>query len=157
MRLSWVFKGEKYEFFNHREHRAHRERRFKHSYWKNHWGCYRGTPGIRTRSSNILAPIHEAQMLSYLKLSDYKIGLLINFNVKVLKEGIRRMRAWFFSVCSVLSVVKKIMDLWLGHVLLILELSCVYLNEMNYNWRQLSREIGSLKWTKSSVKQDKVQ
>ena len=29
-------------------------------------------------------------------------------------------------MCSVLSVVKKIMDLWLGHVLLILELSCVY-------------------------------
>jgi GxxExxY protein len=39
-----------------------------------------------------LASIHEAQLLSYLKLSDCKVGLLINFNVKVLKEGIRRMR-----------------------------------------------------------------
>ena len=48
---------------------------------------------VEIKSVNILAPIHEAQMLSYLKLSDYKIGLLINFNVKVLKEGIRRMRA----------------------------------------------------------------
>jgi GxxExxY protein len=41
---------------------------------------------------NSLAPIHEAQLLSYLKLSDCKIGLLINFNVKILKEGIRRMK-----------------------------------------------------------------
>lgn len=35
-------------------------------------------------------PIHEAQILSYLKLSGYKIGLLINFNVKYLRHGIRR-------------------------------------------------------------------
>jgi GxxExxY protein len=35
-------------------------------------------------------PIHEAQLLSYLKLSGCKVGLLINFKVKVLKEGIRR-------------------------------------------------------------------
>ncbi len=39
-----------------------------------------------------IAPIHEAQLLSYLKLSDCKIGLLINFNVLLLKEGIRRFR-----------------------------------------------------------------
>lgn len=36
---------------------------------------------------------HEAQLLSYLKLSNCKIGLLINFNVRVLKEGICRIRA----------------------------------------------------------------
>jgi GxxExxY protein len=36
------------------------------------------------------APIHEAQLLSYLKLSGYKIGLLINFNVEILKDGIKR-------------------------------------------------------------------
>jgi len=36
-------------------------------------------------------PIHQAQLLSYLKLSGCKVGLLINFNVKVLKDGIRRM------------------------------------------------------------------
>ncbi len=36
--------------------------------------------------------IHESQLLSYLKLADCKIGLLINFNVKYLKEGIRRMK-----------------------------------------------------------------
>ena len=35
-------------------------------------------------------PIHEAQLLSYLKLSGLKIGLLINFNVEILKHGIKR-------------------------------------------------------------------
>ncbi len=35
-------------------------------------------------------PIHEAQLLSYLKLSCRTVGLLINFNVKLLKDGIRR-------------------------------------------------------------------
>lgn len=38
-----------------------------------------------------LDPIHEAQLLSYLKLSGCRVGLLINFNVKMLKQGIRRM------------------------------------------------------------------
>ena len=47
---------------------------------------------IEIKSVSSLAPIHAAQLLSYLKLSNCKIGLLINFNVKVLKEGIRRIR-----------------------------------------------------------------
>jgi len=38
-----------------------------------------------------LAPIHEAQMLTYLKLAGIKVGLLINFNVRVLKSGIKRL------------------------------------------------------------------
>lgn len=38
-----------------------------------------------------LAPTHKAQLLSYLKLSGYNVGLLINFNVKVLKDGIVRV------------------------------------------------------------------
>lgn len=37
-----------------------------------------------------LLPIHEAQLLSYLKLSGLKLGLLMNFNVELLKDGIRR-------------------------------------------------------------------
>jgi len=37
-----------------------------------------------------LTAVHEAQILSYLKLSGYPVGLLLNFNVKMLKEGIRR-------------------------------------------------------------------
>jgi GxxExxY protein len=37
-----------------------------------------------------LAPIHDAIVLTYLRLSGHKLGLLINFNVPTLKEGIRR-------------------------------------------------------------------
>lgn len=37
-----------------------------------------------------IAPIHEAQLLTYLKLSGIEIGLIINFNVPVLKDGIKR-------------------------------------------------------------------
>ena len=46
---------------------------------------------IEIKTVNSIAPIHEAQLFSYLKLSNCKIGLLINFNVIVLKDGIRRM------------------------------------------------------------------
>ena len=38
-----------------------------------------------------LIPVHEAQLLTYLKLSGLRIGLLLNFNSAVLKDGIRRM------------------------------------------------------------------
>ena len=38
-----------------------------------------------------IEPIHEAQLLTYLKLSDLKLGILINFNVPVLKNGIKRL------------------------------------------------------------------
>jgi GxxExxY protein len=37
-----------------------------------------------------ILPVHEAQLVTYLKLSGKKLGLLINFNVPVLKDGIRR-------------------------------------------------------------------
>ena len=46
---------------------------------------------VEVKSVESLAPIHEAQLLSYLKLADCKIGLLINFNVKMLKLGIKRL------------------------------------------------------------------
>lgn len=45
---------------------------------------------VEFKSVDSIAPIHEAQLLSYLKLSGMNVGLLINFNVKVLKYGIRR-------------------------------------------------------------------
>ena len=38
-----------------------------------------------------ILPIHEAQLLSYLKLSGRKVGLIINFKVPVLKQGIKRL------------------------------------------------------------------
>jgi GxxExxY protein len=47
---------------------------------------------IEIKSTHSIAPIHEAQLLSYLKLSNCKRGLLINFNVKMLKDGIRRVK-----------------------------------------------------------------
>jgi GxxExxY protein len=37
-----------------------------------------------------IVPIHEAQLLSHLKLGRYRLGLLINFHVKLLRDGIRR-------------------------------------------------------------------
>jgi len=46
---------------------------------------------VEVKAVDRLAPIHQAQLLSYLKLSGCKVGLLINFNVKVLKDGIRRV------------------------------------------------------------------
>jgi GxxExxY protein len=45
---------------------------------------------VETKSVDAVAPIHEAQIMSYLKLSGCKVGPLINFNVTVLKDGIRR-------------------------------------------------------------------
>ena len=38
-----------------------------------------------------IEPIHEAQLLTYLKLSDLKLGILINFNVPILKNGMKRL------------------------------------------------------------------
>jgi GxxExxY protein len=38
-----------------------------------------------------LEPIHQAQMLTYLKLGGWRVGLLINFNVPLLKKGIKRL------------------------------------------------------------------
>ena len=46
---------------------------------------------VEIKAVDKLAPIHEAQLLSYLRLSGRKVGLLINFNVQVLKDGIRRI------------------------------------------------------------------
>lgn len=43
------------------------------------------------KSVDHLASIHEAQILTYLKLSGMKVGLLINFNVLHLKDGLKRM------------------------------------------------------------------
>lgn len=45
---------------------------------------------IEIKSVEAIAPVHEAQLITYLRLGGWKIGLLINFNVEVLKNGIRR-------------------------------------------------------------------
>ena len=45
---------------------------------------------LELKSVEVLLPVHEAQLVTYLKLADKKLGLLINFNVVLLKNGIRR-------------------------------------------------------------------
>ena len=47
---------------------------------------------IELKTVDEFNPVHEAQVLTYLKFSEKPIGLLINFNVTVLKNGIRRFR-----------------------------------------------------------------
>jgi GxxExxY protein len=47
---------------------------------------------VELKAVESLAPIHEAVVLTYLRLSGCKVGLLMNFNVAVLKDGIRRFR-----------------------------------------------------------------
>jgi GxxExxY protein len=46
---------------------------------------------VELKSVALLLPVHEAQLLTYLKLTQCLVGLLINFNVPVLKQGIKRM------------------------------------------------------------------
>jgi GxxExxY protein len=46
---------------------------------------------VEVKSVEVLNEVHLAQLLTYLKLSDCKLGLLINFNVKLLKDGVRRI------------------------------------------------------------------
>lgn len=46
---------------------------------------------VELKTVEALLPIHEAQLLTYLKLHGAKVGLLINFNVPVLKDGVKRM------------------------------------------------------------------
>ncbi|MCW8901788.1 MAG: GxxExxY protein [Gammaproteobacteria bacterium] len=46
---------------------------------------------VELKAVDKIHPIHEAQLLSYLKLADKKVGLLINFNVSRLKYGIKRI------------------------------------------------------------------
>jgi GxxExxY protein len=45
---------------------------------------------LEIKSVDSIAPVHKAQLLTYMKLSDVKLGLLINFNTTDLKEGIQR-------------------------------------------------------------------
>ena len=45
---------------------------------------------VELKSVGAIDPIHEAQLMTYLRLSRIRVGLLMNFNVRVLKDGIRR-------------------------------------------------------------------
>ena len=45
---------------------------------------------VELKAVDTLIDVHEAQILTYLKLGNYKLGLLINFNVRLLKNGVKR-------------------------------------------------------------------
>ncbi len=46
---------------------------------------------VEVKSVEAIHPVHQAQLLSYMRLSGMGVGLLINFNVKSLRDGVRRM------------------------------------------------------------------
>ena len=46
---------------------------------------------VEVKSVELLAPVHYAQLLTYLRLADKRLGLLMNFNTKYLKDGIHRI------------------------------------------------------------------
>lgn len=46
---------------------------------------------IEVKSVDLIHPVHQAQLLSYMKLADKRLGFLINFNVPLLKDGFKRM------------------------------------------------------------------
>lgn len=47
---------------------------------------------LELKSIEAIAPVHVAQVLTYLKFADKQLGLLINFNVPLLKDGLKRLR-----------------------------------------------------------------
>ena len=46
---------------------------------------------VELKAVREITPIHEAQLLSYLKLGSYRLGFLLNFNVRKMRDGIKRM------------------------------------------------------------------
>ena len=46
---------------------------------------------VENKTVDKIAPIHEAQLLTYLKLTNIKLGFLLNWNVTLMKDGIKRM------------------------------------------------------------------
>jgi len=46
---------------------------------------------VELKAVEVLLPVHDAQLLTYLKLTGYRLGLLINFNVPLIKDGIKRI------------------------------------------------------------------
>jgi GxxExxY protein len=46
---------------------------------------------VEIKAVEMVAPVHKKQLLTYLKLADKRLGLLINFNVALIKDGITRM------------------------------------------------------------------
>ncbi len=65
----------------------------------------RGLCALESNAVEQLAPIHEAQLLSYVRLSGKKVGLILNFHQRVLKNGLKRIENEFPD--SATSAVNK--------------------------------------------------
>lgn len=64
---------------------------------------------VEIKAIEQLAPIHDAQVLSYLRIANKRVGLLINFHTRVLKNGLKRIVNEFpDSAFSAISAVKKV-------------------------------------------------
>jgi len=46
---------------------------------------------VEVKAIESLAPIHQAQLMTYLKLTEHRLGFLMNFNVRLFKDGVRRV------------------------------------------------------------------
>jgi len=46
---------------------------------------------VELKAAEAIIPIHEAQLLTHLKLANVRLGLILNFNVPLMKQGIKRM------------------------------------------------------------------
>lgn len=46
---------------------------------------------VEVKAVERIHPVHEAQLLSYLRMTDVKLGLVINFNMKMLRDGVKRV------------------------------------------------------------------
>lgn len=63
---------------------------------------------VEVKAVDQLIPVHQAQVMSYLRMSGKRVGLLMNFNVKVLKQGLKRIVNEFpASAVSAYSAVKS--------------------------------------------------
>jgi GxxExxY protein len=66
---------------------------------------------VEVKAVEQLAPIHDAQLLSYLRLSEKRVGLLINFHVRVLKNVLKRIVNDFpDSAVSAISAVNEVQN-----------------------------------------------
>jgi GxxExxY protein len=66
---------------------------------------------VEVKAVEQLLPVHQAQVMSYLRMSERRVGLLLNFNVRVLKQGLKRIVNEFprsaVSAVSAISAVKS--------------------------------------------------
>ena len=63
---------------------------------------------VEIKAVESITPVHQAQLLTYMKLAEAPLGLILNFNVKLLKDGIRKCAITNFSALSASSCVNSL-------------------------------------------------